>query len=156
VSNYAKAGCRSRHNQVYWQGRPYYAFGLGAASFLGGVRFSRPAKMPAYYEWVATSGPLRQAAALDEGVTSSAPSQTDEVPFMILCVLAFYHLMLFSHDASQYPRNCSSVHPRAPLGVKGFVLSVRILMVWSALPLTHASLSLPILRTHCWIPLCSV
>ena len=54
VSSYAKRGHRSQHNQVYWRGIPYYAFGLGAASFLGGVRFSRPAKMQAYFDWVAS------------------------------------------------------------------------------------------------------
>jgi hypothetical protein len=52
VSNYAQPGRRSRHNQVYWRGEPYYAFGLGAASYLAGRRFSRPAKMKDYYAWV--------------------------------------------------------------------------------------------------------
>lgn len=52
MSNYAKPGHRSAHNQVYWAGRPYHAFGLGAASYLEGRRFSRPAKMRAYYDWV--------------------------------------------------------------------------------------------------------
>lgn len=32
ISNYAKPGHRSRHNQVYWNCQQYYAFGLGAAS----------------------------------------------------------------------------------------------------------------------------
>lgn len=46
--------CRSRHNGVYWAGdAPYYAFGLGAASYLGGRRFSRPRQMGAYRSWVA-------------------------------------------------------------------------------------------------------
>ena len=49
------------HNQAYWQGVPYYAFGLGAASYLEGRRFSRPAKMQAYAAWVAA---LREKAAL--------------------------------------------------------------------------------------------
>jgi hypothetical protein len=48
VSNYALPGHRCRHNQVYWQGTPYYAFGVGAASYLLGERFSRPAKMQEY------------------------------------------------------------------------------------------------------------
>lgn len=41
VSNYALPGHRCRHNMVYWEGLPYYAFGMGAASYLevcGGVR----------------------------------------------------------------------------------------------------------------------
>lgn len=34
--------------QVYWQSRPFYAFGLGAASFLRGRRLSRPRVMAQY------------------------------------------------------------------------------------------------------------
>lgn len=46
--------CRSRHNEVYWQGNAqYYAFGLGAASYLQRRRFSRPRGMGAYKQWVA-------------------------------------------------------------------------------------------------------
>ncbi len=35
TSNFAKVGYRSRHNTVYWQRKPYKAFGLGACSFDG-------------------------------------------------------------------------------------------------------------------------
>lgn len=38
ISNFARPGQRSRHNQVYWSGEPYYAAGPGAARYLGGVR----------------------------------------------------------------------------------------------------------------------
>lgn len=38
--------------QVYWRGEAYYAFGLGAASYLAGRRFSRPKKYKEYVEWV--------------------------------------------------------------------------------------------------------
>jgi coproporphyrinogen III oxidase-like Fe-S oxidoreductase len=52
ISNYAKPGHRSRHNQVYWKCQPYYAFGLGAASYTRGRRFSRPRGMQEYEKWV--------------------------------------------------------------------------------------------------------
>lgn len=52
ISNYAKPGHRSRHNQVYWNCQPYYAFGLGAASYARGRRFTRPRVMKDYEEWV--------------------------------------------------------------------------------------------------------
>lgn len=42
VSNYARPGHRCRHNCVYWDGAPYHAFGVGAASFLRGRRLTRP------------------------------------------------------------------------------------------------------------------
>ncbi|GIL72807.1 hypothetical protein Vretimale_4490 [Volvox reticuliferus] len=54
VSNYARPGHRCAHNQVYWRGLPYYAFGLGAASYLAGRRFSRPTRMREYTAWVDT------------------------------------------------------------------------------------------------------
>src|SRR5262249_48597466 len=38
VSNFAQPGCRSRHNQVYWSGDGYFAYGPGAARYIGGVR----------------------------------------------------------------------------------------------------------------------
>lgn len=38
ISNFAKPGFASRHNQVYWAGRPYWGFGPGAASYLNGER----------------------------------------------------------------------------------------------------------------------
>lgn len=52
VSNYAKPGYQCRHNRVYWENRPYYGFGMGAASYLDRQRFTRPRKRQAYYEWV--------------------------------------------------------------------------------------------------------
>ncbi|HEY9810131.1 MAG TPA: radical SAM family heme chaperone HemW [Halomicronema sp.] len=52
ISNYAKAGFECRHNQVYWENKPYYGFGMGATSYVFGERFSRPRKTWEYYDWV--------------------------------------------------------------------------------------------------------
>lgn len=38
VSNFAQAGFRCRHNEVYWTGGEYYGVGPGAASHLDGIR----------------------------------------------------------------------------------------------------------------------
>jgi oxygen-independent coproporphyrinogen-3 oxidase len=38
ISNFARRGCRSRHNQVYWANEAYFGAGLGAARY---VRFRR-------------------------------------------------------------------------------------------------------------------
>ncbi len=38
--------------QVYWSGAPYYAFGQGAASYLSGRRFTRPATGRGYAQYV--------------------------------------------------------------------------------------------------------
>jgi oxygen-independent coproporphyrinogen-3 oxidase len=53
ISNYAKPGYQCRHNLTYWHNRPYYAFGMGAASNLENYRFTRPRKTQEYYQWVA-------------------------------------------------------------------------------------------------------
>ncbi|MBD2441111.1 radical SAM family heme chaperone HemW [Nostoc sp. FACHB-110] len=52
ISNYAQIGHQCQHNRVYWENRPYYGFGMGAASYLEGKRFTRPRKTQAYSEWV--------------------------------------------------------------------------------------------------------
>lgn len=38
VSNFARTGKRSRHNEAYWTGREWYAAGPGAARYVAGVR----------------------------------------------------------------------------------------------------------------------
>jgi len=52
ISNYAKPGYQCLHNRVYWENRPYYGFGMGAASYFQGKRFNRPRKTKEYYAWV--------------------------------------------------------------------------------------------------------
>ncbi|WP_242059934.1 radical SAM family heme chaperone HemW [Oscillatoria sp. FACHB-1407] len=54
ISNYAKSGYQCRHNRVYWENRPYYGFGMGAASYVLGQRFTRPRKRQEYFQWVQT------------------------------------------------------------------------------------------------------
>ncbi|MEI4861422.1 hypothetical protein Q8G41_27925, partial [Klebsiella pneumoniae] len=38
VSNFAREGHASIHNQLYWRGQPYLGVGAGAHSFTGRVR----------------------------------------------------------------------------------------------------------------------
>jgi oxygen-independent coproporphyrinogen-3 oxidase len=52
ISNYARPGYQCRHNRVYWENRAYYGFGMGAASYVQGQRFSRPRKRREYRDWV--------------------------------------------------------------------------------------------------------
>jgi oxygen-independent coproporphyrinogen-3 oxidase len=39
ISNYARPGFRSRHNQIYWRAAEYLACGPGACGFVGDVRY---------------------------------------------------------------------------------------------------------------------
>ena len=52
VSNYARPGFQCRHNRVYWENRPFYGFGLGAASYTQHQRFHRPRTTAEYAAWV--------------------------------------------------------------------------------------------------------
>lgn len=58
VSNFARTGCRCRHNQVYWRNEPYYGFGAGATSYVSGERSVR------------IKDPKDYAAAIESGKTA--------------------------------------------------------------------------------------
>ena len=66
ISNYAQIGHQCQHNRVYWQNRPYYGFGMGAASYTQGKRFTRPRKTQEYYQL------LKADAVIDCEVTPQA------------------------------------------------------------------------------------
>jgi len=48
ISNWAKPGFRSRHNAIYWANEDYLGLGVGAASYLGGVRSTHTRDLDAY------------------------------------------------------------------------------------------------------------
>ncbi|KAF4395057.1 hypothetical protein G4B88_017927 [Cannabis sativa] len=52
ISSYSKRGFECKHNVTYWKNIPFYGFGLGSASYVGGLRFSRPKSMKGYKEFV--------------------------------------------------------------------------------------------------------
>jgi oxygen-independent coproporphyrinogen-3 oxidase len=52
ISNYARSPWQCRHNRVYWENQPFYGFGMGAASYVDGKRFTRPRTRKDYYQWV--------------------------------------------------------------------------------------------------------
>jgi len=64
ISNYGRSQYQCRHNRVYWENRPYYGFGMGAASYIQGKRFTRPRQTQQYYQWV------QLGAVIDCEVTS--------------------------------------------------------------------------------------
>lgn len=72
LSNYAKAAGKHecRHNRVYWEGKPFLALGMGAASYVGWHRFARPRTMGEYRMWVALleDGGWGQATGYDAAV----------------------------------------------------------------------------------------
>lgn len=53
VSSYARSPeFECRHNRVYWSGLPFYGFGMGATSFVDGVRLGRARTRAEYFDWV--------------------------------------------------------------------------------------------------------
>lgn len=67
VSAFAKPGCRSAHNTVYWRNQEYIGFGNGAASYVAGNRFTREPNLERYVH-LAENGDDTTAASehLDE------------------------------------------------------------------------------------------
>lgn len=50
ISNFAKAGMRSRHNSSYWDSTPYLGLGPGAHNFDGKLRRYNPGNLKLYLE----------------------------------------------------------------------------------------------------------
>lgn len=62
ISNFARPGYASRHNQVYWQHKPYKAFGIGACSFDGAHRFANEKNIVTYMQSIEQGGQVVHSA----------------------------------------------------------------------------------------------
>ena len=72
ISNYAKKGCESRHNMVYWRRGNYLGLGISAASLINDVRF---ANTDSFSEYIAAPyGSIKSKEVLteDEKMSESA------------------------------------------------------------------------------------
>jgi oxygen-independent coproporphyrinogen-3 oxidase len=58
VSNYARPGFESQHNQIYWRNDDYFGFGAGAVGYRNGVRAMNVRLPSEYIEVVRTGGTL--------------------------------------------------------------------------------------------------
>ncbi len=52
ISNFSKPGKQSRHNLLYWTGGEYLGLGCGAASFIGGERWSNEDRLKPYCDGI--------------------------------------------------------------------------------------------------------
>ncbi len=96
VSNFARSGFRSQHNQVYWRNEEYLGIGPGAVSYLGGRRWKRE-RLPARYnakveagadlavesECLDTEGALGETMMLGLRLREGLPLQTVRARFGI-------------------------------------------------------------------------
>ncbi|MEE2821505.1 MAG: radical SAM family heme chaperone HemW [Acidobacteriota bacterium] len=61
ISNYSRPGLECAHNFIYWRNQPYLGFGVSAASFVGGIRWTHTANLTEYIE-TAPSGQTTRAS----------------------------------------------------------------------------------------------
>ena len=48
ISNFAKPGFESKHNQTYWKNKQYYGIGLGASGYVGNIRYTNTKNLNEY------------------------------------------------------------------------------------------------------------
>ncbi len=60
LSNFARPGLASRHNQVYWRNEAYVGLGPGAASFLAGLRSTNTTDLQTYCDRIGRSRPATE------------------------------------------------------------------------------------------------
>ena len=69
--HFARPGHESRHNLVYWANDAYFGFGVGAASYLRGIRKTNTRDLPAYLRRIeageSATGPHEQLSPEDRG-----------------------------------------------------------------------------------------
>jgi len=73
ISNFARPGYRSRHNQVYWRRENYLGFGAGAHSFVRhpgfGLRWENPRGLDEYADRLRETGePVAEAVSRDDAM----------------------------------------------------------------------------------------
>ncbi len=90
ISNYAKPGFESRHNQLYWEDENYWGIGLSSHSFLKftdyGVRFWNPSQYAAYKAQIENSA--------EQHVFEGLPSSQKEVLKLHEAVTDYCHTAL--------------------------------------------------------------
>ena len=79
ISNWAKPGFRSGHNQLYWANQPYLGLGVGAASYLDGVRSTHTRDLGIYCEAALAGAPIPGESERLEG-----PAQAGEAIMLAL------------------------------------------------------------------------
>ncbi|UCF66166.1 MAG: radical SAM family heme chaperone HemW [Acidobacteriota bacterium] len=70
ISNFARAGSESRHNLKYWLDQGYAGFGMSAASYVDGARWTNPRRLSDYV--TSTGHGLERADAANSGTAGEA------------------------------------------------------------------------------------
>ena len=97
ISNYAKEGFESRHNNRYWKRGEYLGFGIGAASFVDNMRFSNISDVDKYEELLAEGTEMLDAgSAIWTRESENKHSLTTECEILTSaeCMAEFFYLGL--------------------------------------------------------------
>ncbi len=66
ISSFARGGHRCRHNQSYWNGTQYFAFGPGASRYIDGIRETNHRSVTTYLKRIEShQSPIDERAELD-------------------------------------------------------------------------------------------
>jgi oxygen-independent coproporphyrinogen-3 oxidase len=71
ISNWAKPGHRSQHNAIYWANDPYLGLGVGAASYLAGVRSTHTRDLETYAAAALAGAPVPGESERLEGAAQA-------------------------------------------------------------------------------------
>ena len=77
ISNYAKEGYESKHNNYYWTGVDYLGLGIGAASYLQGVRSKNTENLQFYIQNLELTGTTLADIRMEEHVLSEREQQEE-------------------------------------------------------------------------------
>ena len=90
ISNFARPGRRCRHNENYWRNGEYVGLGVGAASFLDGVRSVHTRSLQEYIEAASAGAPIPGESERLEG-----PARTGEAAMLALRTVEGVNLRYF-------------------------------------------------------------
>lgn len=104
ISNYARPGYVCRHNEGYWTGADYLGLGLGASSYIDGVRFANTVSFERY---LARAG---HPEAIREGICRLSEEERQEEFFFLglrrtAGVSREEYRRRFGEDWDRYERN---------------------------------------------------
>ena len=71
ISNWAKPGYRSQHNAIYWANDQYLGLGVGAASYLAGVRSTHTRELEIYAAAALAGAPILSESERLEGAAQA-------------------------------------------------------------------------------------
>jgi oxygen-independent coproporphyrinogen-3 oxidase len=97
ISNYAKPGYECRHNLSYWSPEHYVGFGIGAASYVGNVRYKNLDDINQYISILAETEKINLSKILVDVTQLTKENKMEEFMFLGLrrmngiSVKEFYH-----------------------------------------------------------------